>query len=653
MNSWVKIIIGVFLSFIIVLSVFIAGSFYMLDRTLPEYSGIKEVNFVSNDISIYRDNYAIPYVYAENKNDMYFALGYLHAQERLFQMDLSRRAGEGRLSEIIGSKAIPFDKMFRTLQLYKIVKEHFSYLEPNTKSILVSYTNGVNEFIKNNSEKFTIEFDILGYKPYLWEPEHSMLIAKLMAWELNISWWSDIAFTHLIQKLGVEKVRGIMPEFDENGPTIIPEGMEKYANVPLDLIKVDRDFRNLIGSVGTHIGSNNWVVNGNRSTSGKPIIANDPHLSFTAPGKWYIAVLRSPEVNVEGVTLPGIPAVVIGKNQNISWVLTNVMADDADFYIEKLDSTKTKYLLDGEWKDLITVDDTIMVKDSVDVVFQIRKNHRGPIISDIHPYNKMFPNVEQSNVDISMRWTALEASNENNAFALVNSATNWDEFRNGLKNFDAPGQNFVYADVEGNIGYKAGVKLPKRKSNSTSFVYDGTSTTNDWTSFVDFNENPQLFNPPSGFIASANNKTIKSFPYHITNVWEPDSRITRITELLESKKKHSKEDFKKYQIDFFSHYAKDITPFILNVLKNHSSENKNVNDANRILRNWDFVFTPYSQVPTIYSVFYQELLKNIFKDEMGEELFNEYIFVANISYRVVRKMLNENNSIWFDDISTK
>ncbi len=652
MNNWIKTLIGIVISILILIAVFIFGSIYMLNRNLPEYSSIKKVKNLKSSVSIYRDKYAIPYVYADSKSDLYFALGYLHAQERLFQMDLNRRAGEGRLSEILGKKAISFDKMFRTLELAKIAKKHYDKFDAETKNILISYTNGVNEFIKNNENKFTIEFDILGYKPEFWKPENSVLIAKLMAWELNISWWSDIALTHLIQKLGMEKAKEILPTFNENGPTIIPDGLEKYSSIPLDLIDVDRNFRELIGAYGTHNGSNNWVVNGNRSESGKPIIANDPHLSFSAPGKWYIAVLRSPKLKVDGVTLPGVPGVVIGKNQNISWVLTNVMADDADFYIDKLDSSKTKYFFNNGWRNLKITSDTIKVKDTSDVIFEIKKDHRGPIISDIHPYKKMYPNDQQNNANISMRWTALESSDEIKAFSEINSASNWKEFKNGLKYFETPGQNFVYADANGNIGYIAGVKLPKRKNNSPSFVYDGTTDENDWIGYVPFDKNPMLFNPQQGFIASANNKTIEDYPYHISNLWEPDSRIKRITQLLKSKEKHCAKDFQKYQMDFYSDYAKDITLYITNAFQNYQILNDTLKTALKILSEWDYKFSAESQNPAIYAVFFQNLLKNIFMDEMGENLYKEYIFIANIPYRVVRQLLKENSSNWFDNVNT-
>ena len=320
MNQWIKNIFGAILTFFIILIVLMIGSFYMLESSLPEYSGEIYVQNIDDKIEIYRDEFAIPYVNTKTDLDAYFALGYLHAQERLFQMDFNRRAGEGRLSEIFGSKTLFFDKMFKTLGLYQVVEKSFSDFDEETKNILISYSNGVNEFIKNFPEKYTIEFDILGYEPEEWKPEHSLLLSKLIAWELNISWWSDITFTHLIQKLGEEKIKDILPNFDENAPTIIPKELSRFAEISTGLIEIDREFRNFSGGIGTHIGSNNWVVNGKRSNTGKPIIANDPHLVFTAPAKWYVVSINSPNLKVDGFTMPGVPGVVIGKNNNISWV---------------------------------------------------------------------------------------------------------------------------------------------------------------------------------------------------------------------------------------------------------------------------------------------------------------------------------------------
>lgn len=651
MQKWKKAVIGVLGTLLILIIVVVLLSYFMLRKSLPDYDGSIAVEGISSEARVLRDSFAVPMIIAQNDEDAAYTLGYVHAQDRLFQMDIARRAGEGRLSEILGSKTIPFDRMFRTIGVYKNVKENYSLLNPLSRKILEAYAKGVNQFIKDAEGKYPVEFDVLGYDPYTWLPEHSMVIAKLMGWELNISWWTDIAFALIVQKLGEYKTNELLPDFPQNAPTIIPDELKSFTSISTDFIKVDRDFRKFTGFIGTHIGSNNWIVNGNKSISGKPIIANDPHLAFTAPGKWYFAIIRSNDWNVEGFTIPGLPAVVIGKNQNISWVMTNVMADDADFYIEQFDSTGKNYLLNGKWKSLTIVKDSFAVKDSSNYVFEIRKNHRGPVISDVHPYNVFYTNAPPKTTNISMRWTGLDFSDELFAALSINKAKDWNEFKEGLRYFTVPGQNFVYGDNKGNIGYICAVKLPIRRTSSPTLIYDGTTDAYDWKGFVPYEQMPKLFNPSQNYIASANNKTVESFPYHISNIWEPSSRIDRITELLTSKKLHSAKNFENYQMDFKSPYAAIVVPYILNAFKSAKVNDKNLKLALELFINWDFKLNAESQVPTIYTRFLHYLIKNTLEDELGSDLIKEYSFVANIPYRIILKFL-EKNSTFFDNIKT-
>ena len=652
MNRKVKIFTGIFFSLII-----FAGAFYfitvkLVKRSLPKYSGEITAAGIKQDVKIYRDKNGVPYIYAGSDEDAAFALGYVHAQERLFQMDMLRRAGEGRLSEIIGSKTVPVDKMFKTLGLYENVKQILPNLSADTRRILEAYAKGVNSYIRDAKGKYQIEFSLLNYEPYPWKPEHSLVIAKLMAWELNISWWADIAYTHLVQKLGIDKALDVVPDYPQNAPFIVPPGIKNFAYVPDGMVEVDRMYRSFMGFTGTHIGSNSWVVNGNMSVSGKPVLANDPHLAFQAPGKWVVAVIRGGGWNAEGFTLPGLPAVVIGKNENIAWGTTNVMADDADFYLEKLDSTKSNYFLDGQWRPLAVARDSVIVKDSSTVYFEIKKTHRGPLVSDIHTNNFLMNTSGINKPPLSMRWTALEPSDEFKAIFSLNKAGGWNEFKEALRNFTVPGQNFMYADKEGNIGYVCAAKLPVRNFVSPAFVYDGTTSASDWRGFVPYDEMPKVFNPKENYLASANNKTVADFKYHISNLWEPASRIERITELLNSKPRHSADDFVKYQNDIYSPYAKEIVSYIAPAFKGIKINDKNLSDALNLLSKWEPYLYPQSGVPSIYASFFQHLMKNIFEDEMGEQLFNEFIFLANIPYRVVQKLLRENKSSWFDDSNT-
>jgi penicillin amidase len=653
MKKRFKILIASLSTVLVLITVSIIAAYVLIRQPLPDYDGTERVNGISSEVNIFRTENAVPYIEAKTEEDAAFALGYVHAQERMFQMDLIRRAAEGKLSEILGTKTIAVDKLFKTVGLYKKAVDHYSKLDETSKKILSAYSKGINSYIEERRGNLSIEFDVLGYEPELWIPEHSYVIGKLLAWELNISWWTDIAFTHLVQKLGEEKVKEIIPDFPENAPVIIPNEIKKFTKLNTDFIKADRQYRELFGIRGTHLGSNNWVVNGKMSATGKPIIANDPHLMLGTPSKWFVAIIRSDNWNAEGFTLPGLPVIVIGKNQSIAWVVTNVMADDADFYVEEIDSSKNNYLLDGKWQPLIKLNEEIIVKDSAIVEFTVNQTHRGPIVSDVYNIDLEKPKERNRSAVISMRWTALDFSNDFSAMFKINKAENWTEFKDALEDYNAPGQNFIYADTLGNIGYVCAAKLPKRKNESPTFTYDGTTSENDWKDFIPFRLMPKLFNPSQNYIASANNKTVKNFPYHISNLWEPPSRIISIDSMLNSKEKHSVDDFKSYQNNIYSPFAKGMTAEILSAFENVTINDENLKLSIELLRKWNFEMDRFSQAPTIYSVFMQKLMQNIFMDEMGEELFEEYIFMANVPMRVVPRMLHEGSSIWFDDVSTE
>lgn len=655
MRTWLKVTIGIILSLIII---FVVGGYIFykfLLESLPVYEGELKAPSLKSEVKIYFDSLAVPYIFAEDDEDVSFALGYLHARERMFSMDMIRRAGEGKLSEIFGTETIPFDRMFRTIGLNHTAKMIKDRMNPEGLKLLEAYSRGVNFYLEEKKNKYPVEFDVLGYQPEEWKPEHSIIVIRMMAWELNLGWWTDLSFTELVQKLGEEKVKEILPNYPENAPTIIPADIKRFSQINSNFIETDKAFRKFIGMTGTHLGSNNWVVNSQLSASGKPIIANDPHLAYRAPGIWYAAVIKSPHCNAAGVTLPGVPGIVIGKNENISWTLTNIMTDETDFYIETLDSSRTKYLLDGNWKDLIIIEDTIKTRDGIKEPIEIKYTHRGPIISNIHPYNLVYNSDESTYPPISMRWLGNEFSDEMDAFLKINKAKNWNEFKSAVEKFNIPGQNFVYADKEGNTGYVFGGALPIRPNNATTFVFDGSSSKNDWKGFVPRNELPYLFNPSADFIATANNKVIKDFKYHITNLWEPSSRIERITELLQSKQKHSAEDYMKYQSDVNSPYAKQIVPYILSAFKNVEIKDENLKESLKLLREWssfDYEMNKYLQTPAIFLTFFDKLMKNIYMDEMEEDLFNQYVFLANVPYRNILELLEKPNSSWFDNVKT-
>lgn len=651
MQRWLKITIGVTISLLIILVVSGIVFYNILNSSLPEYDGEISNSEISADVQIYRDSMAIPYIIAQTEEDAAFALGYAHAQDRLFVMDIIRRAGEGRLAEIFGERSVPFDKMFRTIGLKRIVDKNMKQINPKSLDLLKAYAKGVNLYIRNAKGKYPAEFDVLGYDPEEWKPKHSLLVGRMMAWELNISWWIDFSFSYLVQKFGQEKILEILPDYPENSKLLLPLVINNYPTISRSFVEVDKSFREFMGMSGTHLGSNNWVVNGKKSSSGYPILANDTHLHFSAPSRWYAAVIRGGDWNVSGFTIPGVPAVVVGKNQNISWGVTNIMLDDADFYVEKLDSAQKKYLFNGDWKSLDVFKDTIKVKNEKPVVFEIKSTHHGPIISDIHPFTVLYPESISSAV-ISMRWLGADFSDELYALYSIDKAKNWNEFKSAFQYYGLPGQNFVYADNAGNIGYMFGGKLPLRSSVSPTFIYDGTTDEYDWKGNVPISELPSIYNPSTNFLATANNKLVKDFKYHISNIWEPSSRSERIFGLLTAKEKHSVEDYKKYQTDIISPYAEKVVKHILNSFKGIKVVDANLKSSLQMFRQWNYEMDEFSQVPTIYAMFLKYFLQNTLLDEMGKDLLNEYVFVANVPYRTILKVLADSSNSWYDNIST-
>lgn len=651
MQNWLKIIIGIGAS-VLIIAIFASIFFYgMLKKSLPVYQGEIFSDRIENEILIRTDSIGIPYIQAQNDKDAAFALGYLHAQERLFSMDLYRRAGEGRLSEIFGERTIKFDQLFRTIGIAKTIRNNFYKYDKITLELLKSYSDGVNTYIINNKSKLPIEFDLLQYTPEAWSEVHSLIIIRMMAWELNINWWADFVYSELIEKFGTEKVTEILPDVLSKDLNNIPKSILSISNLSKDFVQSNLCYKNYFGIEGTQSGSNNWVVDGLRSLSGKPIIANDPHLPYSSPSKWYLAVIKTNNETISGFTLPGVPGVVIGKNDNLSWALTNLMNDETDFYLESLDSLKNFYLLDNTWKKLTITKDTIKIKGSQPKVIKILETHRGPIISDVHQMTFFFNEQKKVFPAISMRWLGLEFSDELFAFYKINKSKNFQEFKQAVSHFAIPGQNFLYADKFGNIGYLMGAKIPIRSNSSSSIISDGSKSSNDWIGFLSEKDKVVVSNPSNGFLATANHNHFGQTNFYITHLWEPSSRFERISELLNKKTKHSVEDFKNYQYDQISKYAEQITPVILKAFEGIKIKDKNLKQSIELFENWDYKMDAYSQTASIYQVFINKLLKNIFYDEMGEDLFNKYLFVANVPYRSLLKILKTESS-WFNDVKS-
>ncbi len=622
--------------FLITVAIFIALAVFLViqyfGRLTPPENGTFKVG-VKDTVQIIFDNYGVPHIYAKNLDDLVFAQGYVHARDRLFGMELVRRASEGRLSEIFGKSMLNTDIFLRTIGFDKINDTLWETLTSEEKHILEMYARGVNAYI--NEGKLPPEFKLLGIKPEPWKAKQSLGYIRLMGWDLSSGFNYDWILYQISNKVDSSKFAEIIPSCPSNAPQIIP--MNSHILMGM------RQFKKMFSGLGVS-GSNSWVVSGKKSVTGKPILANDPHLSIKMPILWYEVHLNAPGLNLYGVSLPALPFVVIGHNDHIAWGLTNVMMDDADLIIEKVNpQNPNQYWYNGHWENFIVKVDTIKIKGSAPYILKTRWTVHGPIVSDI---KKIKDKV------VALRWTGYMKTDEFKAIMKIAFAKNWEQFVDGVKNFKVPGQNFLYADVNGNIGYVTGSGIPDRVPGPYYLPIPGDSPGANWKNFIPFDKNPRVYNPEQGYIATANCVITRDFPYYITVYWEPAARIERINQLLTSKDKLSVEDFKKFQMD-------DTPPwdFILkkrmikDLYSYHGDATENI--AKKILEDWNCKEDKDSVGVTIFYFTLKNIMKETFADELGDSLFNQFLTMGNIPLTVLYRIYLDPYDSWFDNVKTK
>ncbi len=680
MNKYVRRIIGTLI--IIVPSLILLG--FLLNmlsgKSFYSNSGSVTVRGITSQVKIYSDDYGVPHIIASNNEDMYFALGYMHAQDRLWQMDLTRRVAEGRLSEIFGSSTLEFDKLYRTIGINRFAYRWFEKLSPESKKYLLDYSDGVNAFIEENYENLPVEFDILNYRPEYWKPEHSLMVTRMIGWELNLAWYTDYILGEIVNKTGLEKTAEIFPDttfsiFEKPVEIIDSLGVdttemtalknsEEISILGRDFFRAYGDYRRFFNINCAHAGSNSWVVAGSKSETGKPLMANDPHLAFMAPSKWYEVHLKSSLADVIGMSLPGVPGIAIGHNRQISWSLTNLMNDDTDFFIlERDQANANSYIYLGVNYMLDSIKEVITVKDSNEVEIVVRNTVLGPVISELPTRGFISNKIIDLHKDkiLTFKWTGFEYSDEISAFYKINTARNWNEFKNGLKEFCTPAQNFMYADTAGNIGYKAAGKVPIRKTGyKNDCIYPAISDM-VWTGFIDFNELPEMYNPKDSFMVTANTnpfewlKTEPGSRFYISYIWEPESRRDRIHEILSGGSKFNVNEFKLIQASYTSVYAREISDYLLNAFSDPGSIDNLTSRALNILRNSKGEMAAGDAAGSIYSAFLVVLLRNIYIDELGKDVFHDFLLIPNLPLRSTLLMLknySSENPLWFDNINT-
>lgn len=615
-----KIVKILFLCVLLVSIITSGVIYYKAKKSMAQIDGQLNLSILTDKVIVSRDSKGIPTIEANNNDDLYKAQGFIEAQDRLFQMDLARRQASGRLSEVVGKAALDNDKKFLTFQLRTAAEASYNMYTEESKKVLKDFKDGVNAYIEyaKKENKLPYEFSLLGYEPEEWTEYDSLVMGKYMAYDLG-GHWDYQAFNNLIlNKLGEEKMKELLPDSFKNtadDKEIIKANLNAAANI-------DDKTSNITRPLADN-GSNNWVISGSRTESGKPIIADDPHLSLSTPSIWYQVHLKSPEVDVAGVIFGGLPGIMLGHNNDIAWTVTNVGPDVQDLYIEKQNPNNPhQYQYDGEWYNANVHTYDIKIKGQDSEKFDVVTTKHGPII------NELMKTVEDNKNQYSMQWTALEPTNELEAVLSINKATDWNSFEKGLENFKAPAQNFLFADNNGNIAFKANGNIPIRKKGNGNLPVPGDSSEYGWKGYIPFNELPKIINPEQGYIATANTNTIgENYKYHISNVWTQPYRKARIDQVLSSKENITVEDMKNLQMDTKDLYAEEFVPKLLSVLDKNSISSE-IYDS---LSSWDYNADKDKSAPLIYDRWMTKIRENLMKDQITAA---EYKFMPNKEYYV-------------------
>ncbi len=582
---------------IFILVVIFASTAFSQDTA--SLKGLKE------KVTVARDSYSRPYISAANEADLYFVQGYVTASDRLWQMDMMRRVARGETAELSGARTVEEDKRWRRLGFAKTVDDSIQYLDPSLRTALDSYAAGVNAYIATLSDQtLPVEFRILQYKPREWKPADSLIIGKILADALSSTWRLDLLKASLQASLPKQKFDELADVRHDQDVILfgkdIPQrkaatgavGVPPTNGILAAAERIDAIREGSLARIGFFAedlaASNNWVISGRRTADGKPILANDPHLAPTAPGIWYLTHLETPSMRVAGVTFPGVPGVVLGHNEHIAWGATNVGPDVQDLYLETFD-TNGKVKTPSGWEPAKVRTETINVRKNLlapatePVTIEVTETRNGPII------------FEDGSKKYSLKWTAQDPKNNDfAAFFFLNRAKNWDEFKAALSTYRGASQNFVYADTKGNIGWHIAGAIPLRRTGDGSLPYDGATSDGDWTGLIPFAELPNLYNPPSGFIMTANQRvagTDYKYPQLIRDFATP-WRARRLFDLLSADQKATPDSVAAAQFDSFNIPLSNLSREIVKA--------KAASDSTlSLLGSWDGKMSPDSQAAVI------------------------------------------------------
>ena len=633
-----------FLGLLAVVVVLAIAGVWLVRRAWPQTAGKIVAPGLSAPVEVIRDRWGVPSLYAADEHDLFFAQGYIHAQDRLWQMEFNRRLGAGELSTLFGRATLATDRSLRALGIRRAAEADWKVSDPGTRAILQAYADGVNAFIGSHRGRLPVEFTALGVRPAPWQPVDSIAWSKMVAFSLGQNQTQELMRSRLAAKVGADGVRQLMPPYpsQDRQPLIVPPEAGGYGNARrAALEQAGPLLAALLSETVVGVGSNNWVVHGSRTATGKPMLANDTHLELDMPSVWYENGLHAGRFDVAGFSFPGMPMVLIGHNRRIAWGISSMCGDSEDLFVEEINDRR-QVRVGGEWRDAEIVHESIPVKGGKPVPFDLVITPHGPIVNEGFDLKGMPP--------LALRWTAADPGRTVDAVVALNLAADWPAFRSALSRWGAPTLNFVYADVDGNIGYQGAGAIPVRAAGQQGLApVPAGGPERDWQGIIPFDRMPMLFNPPAGFIVTANNKVVAdSYPYPISWDYADPYRAQRITELLAATPHVTLNDMQRMQADVYSLPAVALRPYLLTI----KPENRLQERALAQVRRWDLRFTPESPGATVYFAWYGALIPDVYGDELGEELMNQFrITAVNQTPRLI-EMMADPRSPWFDDKRT-
>ncbi len=622
---------------ILVIAAALSGGYFWLHHRMaasqPQISGTLAFGGLREQVEIIRDAYGVPHIYAQDEADLYFALGFTVAQDRLWQMEFMRRLGAGRLAEILGEDLLEVDRYFRTITAAHRKVELPGDLAP----LFRAFIEGVNAFIATAEGKLPLEFMLLQFKPEPWQFEDIVAVYWVMNWQLSFGWRADPVAFDIYQRVGAKRFNRFFPTADAATPTIVAA---QWGNGLPMMSPLSTIFDRVAALTGfsPSSASNSWAIAGRRTSSGKPILANDTHMGLTNPSLWWEVHMVCPRFEAAGFMVPGLPGLAVGRTPNVAWGITTVMTDDVDFFIERFKSEdQAQYRYGKAWRPVRTIAQQIPVKGRAPEPLTIQLTHHGPVIKTLESNSELRA--------LTARWAVLEAKLPFRAAVQLTRAQTIQDVIGALKHWEAPGQNFIFADRHGNIGYWCCALIPIRSNHNGLLPLPGWSAKYEWQGIVPFEERPHMINPPGGFIASANNRVAGGdYPYEIGTYHDAPDRFLRIQHLFAAQADISVQDVRQAQADIYAPLASELVPIILEVLSRNAA-GEPMQTVKDVLAAWDFRMEKVSAAAAIFEATLNQLLRNLMAEELGPDLFEKYISLSVFPPRALRRLIAARDTI--------